>query len=133
MFRCMDTPYVIEIEPEVRLWLMNLPYNDFLVVEHVAELLRERPTTLGEPYSRHLGDGVRELRFSLGRRGFATRIPYWLAPDRRIVLLTVFRKTRQRETAEVARAKRAKVLCETQHQPAHDEYTRTADTEKEKR
>lgn len=130
---CVDTPYVIEIEPEVRLWLMNLPSNDFLVVEHVAELLRERPTTLGEPYSRHLGDGVRELRFSLGRQGLATRIPYWLAPDRRIVLLTVFRKTRQRETAEVARAKRAKVLCETEHRPAHDVYTRTADEEKEKR
>ncbi|WGP10205.1 helix-turn-helix domain-containing protein [Streptomyces sp. SH5] len=56
-------------------------YNDFLVVEHVAELLRERPTTLGEPYSRHLGDGVRELRFSLGRRGGATRVPYGLAPE----------------------------------------------------
>ncbi|MEW1758423.1 type II toxin-antitoxin system RelE/ParE family toxin [Streptomyces cyaneofuscatus] len=129
----MDTPYVIEIEPEVRLWLMNLPYNDFLVVEHVAELLRERPTTLGEPYSRHLGDGVRELRFSLGRQGVATRIPYWLAPDRRIVLLTVFRKTRRRETAEVARAKRAKVLCQTERPPAHDVYMRTADEEKEKR
>ncbi|MBD3556385.1 type II toxin-antitoxin system RelE/ParE family toxin [Streptomyces sp. SP18CM02] len=129
----METPYVIEIEPEVRLWLMNLSLRDFLVVEHVADLLREHPTTLGEPYSRHLGDGVRKLRFSLGRSGHATRIPYWLAPDRRIVLLTVFRKTRRRETAEIARAKRAKVLCETEHRAAHDVYTRTVDEEKEKR
>ncbi|WP_446224055.1 type II toxin-antitoxin system RelE/ParE family toxin [Nocardia sp. IBHARD005] len=57
-------------------------------------MLAERATTLIEPWSRNLGDGVRELRFHLHPREF--RITYWLAPGRRIVLLTVFRKTGDR-------------------------------------
>lgn len=52
------------------------------------------------------------------------RVTYWLAPGRRIVLLTVFRKTRMREEAEVKRAKQAQVLCEAEHGPAHEEFTR---------
>ncbi|MFG2624682.1 type II toxin-antitoxin system RelE/ParE family toxin [Streptomyces sp. NPDC048473] len=129
----MDSGYTIEIEPEVRLWLMNLRGDDYLAVEHITDLLRERPTTLGEPYSRHLGDGVRELRFHLGCNRDATRIPYWLAPGRRIVLLTVFRKTRQRENTEVARARRTKALCEAEHEAAHDVYTRDVDAERKDR
>jgi len=49
---------------------------------------------------------------------------WWLPPDRRIVLLTVFRKTRMREETEVKRAKQAKALCEAEHGPAHDEFSR---------
>ncbi len=123
-FPCMQDPYVIEIEPEVRLWLMNLSDLDFLVVEHAADLLLSDPTCLGEPHSRYLGDGVRELRFDLGANRDAMRIPYWLAPGRRVVLLTVFRKTRQREEAEVARAKQAKATCAAEHGPAHGEFHR---------
>jgi hypothetical protein len=67
--------------------------------EHAAERLLDAPTTLGEPYSRHLGDGLRELRFGLGHDGNAIRLTYWLTQNRRIVLLTVFRKTRMREDA----------------------------------
>ncbi|MER5177084.1 type II toxin-antitoxin system RelE/ParE family toxin [Streptomyces sp. NPDC002896] len=120
----MGEPYVIEIEPEVRLWLMNLGERDYRTVEHVVEALLAHPTTLGEPYSRHLGDGVRELRFDLGNNREAVRIPYWLAPGRRIVLLTVFRKTRQREESEVSRAKRVKLICHAEHPPAHGEFSR---------
>ncbi|MDG9692744.1 type II toxin-antitoxin system RelE/ParE family toxin [Streptomyces sp. DH17] len=69
--------------------------------------------TLGEPYSRHLGGKLRELRFELD--GEAVRIPYWLAPGQRIVLLTVFRKTRMREAAEVERAHQAQKVCEAEH------------------
>ncbi|MGC5342356.1 type II toxin-antitoxin system RelE/ParE family toxin [Streptomyces sp. DT171] len=118
----MNDPFAVELEPEVRLWLMNLSRRDYLTVEHVTDRLLADPTNFGEPYSRHLGDGVRELRFCLGSSRSATRIPYWLAPGRRIVLLTVFRKTRQRENAEVARAKRVKAQCEAEHGPAHDEF-----------
>ena len=39
------------------------------------------------------------------------RITYWIAPDRRIILLTVFRKTRMREVREVERARRALARC----------------------
>jgi phage-related protein len=65
---------------------------------------------------------VRELRFHLGRT--AWRISYWLAPQQRIVLLTVFRKTRSRETAEVDRAVAAQRVCEDQHQAATHTYDR---------
>ncbi|MFC7306238.1 type II toxin-antitoxin system RelE/ParE family toxin [Streptomyces monticola] len=70
----MDQLYVIEIEPEVRAWLATLPPRHFLKVDEYAGLLAEHPTTLGEPYARHLGDGVRELRPTLG--GAEIRITY---------------------------------------------------------
>ena len=93
---------MIEVEPEVRDWLELLPFRLYRRAEDKADRLLAEPTTLGEPYSRHLGGRLRELRMVLD--GDAVRIPYWLAPDRRIVLLTVFRKTRMREAAEVERA-----------------------------
>ncbi|MEU8561902.1 type II toxin-antitoxin system RelE/ParE family toxin [Streptomyces cyaneofuscatus] len=74
------------------------------------------------PFSRPLRDGVYELRPTLS--GEATRITYWFAPDRRIVLLTVFRKTRMRESAQVERAVQARALCEAEHAPAHTTYAR---------
>lgn len=85
-------------------------------------MLAAQPTTLGEPYSRHLGGKVRELRFTM--EGNAVRITYWLAPDRRIVLLTVFRKSRQRETAEIERARQAQKVCEADHGLAEHSYER---------
>ncbi|WP_416971490.1 type II toxin-antitoxin system RelE/ParE family toxin [Streptomyces sp. 4F14] len=118
----MSDLYMIELEPEVRAWLCDLSPQHYRQVEEKATLLAQSPTTLGEPHSRYLGEGVRELRFILG--GCAVRVTYWLAPDRRIVLLTVFRKTRMREEAEVKRAKLAKELCEAEHGPAHDEFSR---------
>ncbi|WP_455360140.1 type II toxin-antitoxin system RelE/ParE family toxin [Streptomyces sp. SYSU K21746] len=126
----MEDPFVVEIEPEVRLWLANLSDRDYLAVEDVVDRLVRNATTLGEPYSRHLGGPVRELRFNLGNDRDAVRIPYWLGPGRRIILLTVFRKSRQREVAEVARAQRAQAVCEAEHEPAHEEYTRIIKEEK---
>jgi len=90
----MGNRYDVELEPEVRQWLDALPVTDYRTVEYHADRLAEAPTTLGGSYSRHLSGAVRELRFHLGRT--AWRISYWWAPQRRIVLLTVFRKTRNR-------------------------------------
>src|SRR5580693_8199984 len=94
--------YEVEIEPEVRSWLEQLTDRDFGRVDFLVGLLAERAADLGEPYTRHLGGKVRELRFRL----LATqpRVTYWLAPGHRVILLTVFRKTRSAETAEVDRA-----------------------------
>lgn len=116
--------YSIEIEPEVRLWLENIPAHHYKQAERVADLLAEQPTTLDEPHSRHLGGKLRELRFRLGDAH--QRITYWLAPGRRVVLLTVFRKTKMREQAEVDRAHAAQRLCEAEHEAAaeHDLYSR---------
>ncbi len=83
----------------------------------MAGLLAEQAETPAEPYARHLGRKVRELRFHLltGQ----TRVTYWLAPGHRVILLTVFRKTRSAETAEVSRALQAQKACAAEHRPAH--------------
>ncbi|WP_433527533.1 type II toxin-antitoxin system RelE/ParE family toxin [Nocardia pseudovaccinii] len=91
-------------------------------MEEYVGLLAERAETLGEPFARYLGDGVRELRPTLDSA--AIRITYWLAPGRRAVLLTVFRKTKMREDAEVKRAKLAQQTCQAEHEPAHEEFVR---------
>lgn len=61
----------------------------------------------------------------LGHDSQAIRLTYWLAPGRRIVLLTVFRKARMRENAEVDRAQQARKACEAERHTAHDEFSRT--------
>lgn len=72
--------YKIEVEPEMRSWLEHLTDRDFGRVDFLVGVLAERAETLGEPYSRHLGGKVRELRFHLLRQ--QTRVTYWLAPER---------------------------------------------------
>jgi hypothetical protein len=62
------------------------------------------------------------LRFHLLRQ--QTRITYWLAPGDRVILLTVFHKSRGAEVAEVARALQARKTCEAEHGPAHDTFDR---------
>jgi hypothetical protein len=119
---CMGGLYGVEIEPEVRAWLASLADRDFGRVDFLVGRLAERAEDFGEPYARHLGGKVRELRFHLLAR--QPRITYWLAPGRRVVLLTVFRKTRSAETAEVARAFQAQRTCEAEHGPAHDTFDR---------
>jgi hypothetical protein len=116
--------YAVEIEPEVRSWLERLSDRDFGRADFLVGLLAEQADTLGEPYTRHLSGKVRELRFRLLAQ--QPRITYWLAPGRRIILLTVFRKTRSAEAAEVARALQAQKTCEAEHRPAHDSFDREA-------
>lgn len=107
----------MEIEPEVRVWLEGLTGRDLGRVDFMVGLLAENAEALVEPYARHLGGKVRELRFRLLRQ--QTRVTYWLADSRRVVLLTVFVKSRRVEAAEVARAHRAQRLCEEQRGAAH--------------
>jgi hypothetical protein len=114
--------YVIEIEPEVRKWLDSLSDHDYGRAEFYADLLADNAETLGEPYSRHLGGKVRELRFHLQRQ--QVRITYWLAPGRRVILLTAFNKTRRSEVAEVQRAFIAQKDCEARHSHAESIYNR---------
>jgi hypothetical protein len=118
----MSGLYEVEVEPEVRGWLEGLTDRDFGRVDFLVGMLAEQPELLGEPYSRHLGGKVRELRFRLLRQ--QTRVTYWLAPNRRIVLLTVFHKTRSAEAAEVERALQVQKTCEAVHSVAHDLYER---------
>ncbi|MFJ8538795.1 type II toxin-antitoxin system RelE/ParE family toxin [Streptomyces sp. NPDC093591] len=118
----MDALYVIELEPEVRSWLESLPDKQHRKVEEYAELLATLGPQTPMPFARPLEEGVYELRPTLG--GVDTRITYWFAPGRRIVLLTVFRKTRMHEAAQVARAVAARTVCDSKHGPAHSTYSR---------
>jgi hypothetical protein len=71
---------------------------------------------LGEPYTRQLSGKLRELRFYCG--GERIRISYWIASGRRI--LTVFAKTKMRETAEIARAAAAMARCQQEDHTADE-------------
>jgi hypothetical protein len=99
----------IELEPEVEDWLLSLADDDFGQVERYIDLLADEGVHLGEPFTRQLRGKLRELRFHLGRR--QVRITYYIVSGRRIVLLTVFAKTRQQERAEIDRAWRAMQAC----------------------
>ena len=84
---------------------------------------RREGTELGGPWSDHLEGAVWELRIRL--RDVAARVAYWCTPDGTIVLLTVFRKTRQHDQRQIDRAVRAQKLCESDHHgPAAGIYER---------
>lgn len=109
-----------ELEPEVRNWLEGLDDQRWAQAMFHLDLLEERGALLGEPYTRQLDGKLRELRFYCG--GQRVRISYWIAPGRRIIALTVFTKTRMRETAEVERARQAMARCQREgHTPDEDE------------
>jgi hypothetical protein len=95
----------IEPEPEVVAWLRSLSEAERHHVAFYIDLLEERGPTLDFPYTSQLSGKLRELRFYLRRQQW--RITYFIAAERRIVLLTVFRKTRGQERGELARAVRA--------------------------
>src|SRR6202795_3954236 len=117
--------YEVEIEPEVRSWLASLSDRDFGRVRFLRGVLAEPAQDLGEPYTRHLGGKVRELRFHLPRQ--QTRVTYWLAPGRRGILLTVFRNSPHAETARVPRTPGAQMICETQPSQTPDIFDREVD------
>ncbi|MBM7079437.1 type II toxin-antitoxin system RelE/ParE family toxin [Micromonospora humida] len=99
----------VELEPEVRDWLEELPSTDFARAAFYIDLLASRGVLLGEPHTRQLDGKLRELRFYLEHS--AVRVTYWIASERRTILLTVFRKTRMREDREIQRARRALEQC----------------------
>jgi len=105
----------VELEPEVADWVEGLPAAEFGRAEFYIDLLAERGPLLDQPYTRQLRGKLRELRFYLGARGDAVRISYFIATGRRIILLTVFRKQRAQERAEIQRAFRAMQRCVEEH------------------
>ena len=108
----------VELEPEVRDWLLELSDEEFGHVAFYIDLLEEQGVLLDEPYTRQLKGKLRELRFYLGRE--RRRISYFIAGERRIILLTVFRKTKMREPEEITRAETAMRRCLAEGHIAED-------------
>lgn len=99
----------VEAHDEVVEWLSGLSSAEWDRVAVAIDRLAQLAQRARMPLSRSLGDGLFELRLSLGPT--ARRITYRFTPDGRIVLLTTFRKQRGNERAEVARARQAAQDC----------------------
>jgi ribosome-binding protein aMBF1 (putative translation factor) len=97
------------MEPEVEQWLESLSASQFASAASRIDYLGELGSAVRMPRSRPLGAGLFELRFDVDRT--AMRITYFFPGDRRIVLLTFFRKQRQNERAEVERLRLAMANC----------------------
>jgi hypothetical protein len=115
----------VELEPEVRDWIEGLSTTQFATAAFYVDLLAEHGPLLSEPYTRQLDGKLRELRFHLG--GQAVRVTYWITSGRRIVLLTVFVKTRMRQTREIDRAQQALQRCISAAHTADDDARRDGD------
>ena len=103
--------YVAELElhDEVVEWMDSLddPERDRTVV--VIDRLVALGSSARMPLSRGLGDGLFELRFTLGPT--ARRITYRFTKDGRSILLTTFRNQRNNERTEIARARKVAESC----------------------
>lgn len=70
----------------------------------LIEVLRDSGTSLREPYSKPLSDGIFELRIQVGNN--ATRILYFFCVGRNIILTNGFvKKTQKTPLAEIQIAK----------------------------
>ena len=81
------------------------------------DLSTRRPND--EPHTKQLDGKLRELRFYLGSQ--PVRITYWIASGRRIVLLTVFTKTRRQERRQIDRARKAMERCMAEQHTTEDD------------
>ena len=103
--RAVPYRWTIKISDEVEQWYVTLKDADRAAADVALERLADRGPELRMPHSRPLDRGLFELRFTC--EGLARRITYYFDPSRRVITLTTFRKQRQREEREVARARRA--------------------------
>ena len=95
----------MEISPEVETWYATLKSKDKAMADRAFDRLAEQGPGLRMPHARPLGGGLGELRFT--GEGTARRVTYYIDVQRRIITLTTFRKQRQNERREVARARQA--------------------------
>ncbi len=91
----------------------NVPIEEFLNSLDIKmrarmfgmmELLQEKGNQLREPYSKHIGDGIFELRCKVSSN--VSRILYFFYLDRQIILTNGFvKKTKKTPLAEIKLAK----------------------------
>jgi len=85
-------------------YLATLKMKDCAKVKDKLIMLEERGNSLREPLSKHLDDGIFELRVKTSSG--ATRIFYFFYLERRIILLNAFTKKSQKTPrSELSKAK----------------------------
>lgn len=99
----------VELHDEVVEWLDTLTDREWERVVVIVDRLADLASRARMPLSRSLGEGLFELRFTLGPT--ARRITYRFTKDGRIILLTTFRKQRNNERNEIDRARKAAAQC----------------------
>jgi hypothetical protein len=97
--------WTVEISPEIEIWYASLKSKDKAMADRAFDRLAEHDPALRMPHARLLGEGLCELRFTC--EGTARRVTYYIDVRRKIITLTTFRKQRQNERREVARARQA--------------------------
>lgn len=103
----------LEVHDEVVEWLDSLDDAEWDRAVIVIDRLVALGSSARMPLSKTLGDGLFELRFTLGPT--ARRIIYRFTKDGRIILLTTFRKQRNNERNEITRARKAAADCAEQY------------------
>ncbi|MCL2490537.1 MAG: type II toxin-antitoxin system RelE/ParE family toxin [Propionibacteriaceae bacterium] len=104
----MAKTWTVIISNEVAQWYRQQTPADQRIVDRMIEMLAAEGNRLRMPHSRSLGDGLFELRFAIMRATVEQRITYTFDVGRMVITLTTFRKTRQNEEREVARARHTK-------------------------
>ena len=99
----------LELHDEIVEWLDTLDESEWKRTVVVIDRLVALGSSARMPFSRSLGDGLFELRFTLGPT--ARRITYRFTKGGRIILLTTFRKQRNNERSEITRARKAATAC----------------------
>ena len=99
----------IELHDEITQWLDSLDDAEWDRALVVIDRLAALGPSARMPLSRSLGGGLFELRFALGPT--ARRITYRFTKDGRIILLTTFRKQRQKQPRSHAPGKRQSPAC----------------------
>lgn len=99
----------VELHDEIVAWLDTLTDPEWQRVVVIVDRLADLGHQARMPLSRSLGDGLFELRFTLGPT--ARRIAYRFTKDSRIILLTTFRKQRNNERHEIDRARKTAAEC----------------------
>lgn len=99
----------VELHDEVVAWMDSLDDTEWDRTVVVIDRLATLGSAARMPLSKSLGNGLFELRFTLGPT--ARRITYRFTKDGRIVLLTTFRKQRNNERNEITRARAAAEAC----------------------
>ena len=99
----------LELHDEIVEWMDALGEDEWDRTVAVIDRLAMLGSSARMPFSRSLGDGLFELRFTLGPT--ARRITYRFTKGGRIILLTTFRKQRNNERNEITRARTAAEDC----------------------